>query len=55
MTQIKLFTIVRSDLTSGQQLVQTAHAIADFSFEYYDEYSSWHKESNYIISLNFTL
>lgn len=47
----KLTTIVRDDLSPGQQLVQTAHAVADFAAEHPAEFSAWRNGSNYLCCL----
>ena len=48
----KLTSITRSDLTPGQQSVQSCHAAIDFCFSYSKESLDWHKNSNYLISLS---
>lgn len=53
MTQIeeKLITVTRSDLPTGYQLVQSAHAIADFAHDLPTFFKSWKNNSNYLVSL----
>ncbi len=46
--------MVRDDLSPGQQLVQTAHAVADFSVEHPEAFNSWKHGSNYLCCLNLT-
>ena len=48
----KLITIVRSDIPDGYQVVQTAHAIADFAYSYPKTFEKWKNETNSIISLS---
>lgn len=48
----KFTTIVRNDLSEGQQLVQTAHAIADFAAEHQAEFNAWKHGSNYLCCLD---
>lgn len=42
---------MRSDLTDGYRLVQTAHAIADFATEHRQQFEAWKKGSNYLCCL----
>lgn len=51
LTETKLVTVTRQDLTAGYQVVQTAHAIADFSYDHPDVFRQWKQESNSIITL----
>ena len=48
----KLITITRADIAPGYQVVQTAHAIADFAYEHPDTFKEWKQNSNSIISLS---
>lgn len=52
LKEVKLVTITRQDITPGYQVVQTAHAIADFAYEHPDVFRQWKKESNSIITLS---
>lgn len=47
----KLYIIVRSDLTYGQQAAQALHAKAEFIFKYQETARAWHDESNYVCIL----
>lgn len=47
----KFTTVVRDDLSPGQQLVQTAHSIADFAVEHPAEFNAWKHGSNYLCCL----
>jgi peptidyl-tRNA hydrolase len=47
-----LVSIVREDITPGYQLVQSAHAIADFIFEHKTSAKQWKFDSNSIITLS---
>ena len=44
--------VTRRDLDPGYQLVQSAHAIANFVIYNPVEAKKWHEESNYIVSLS---
>ena len=48
---MKLVTVTRQDITAGYQVVQTAHAIADFAYDHPDIFRQWKSESNSIITL----
>lgn len=50
--QIKLVTITRKDITSGYQLVQSAHAVAEFAYRKPQLFNDWVINSNYIVSLS---
>lgn len=43
---------MRDDLSPGQQVVQTAHAIADFAVEHPVEFKAWKYGSNYLCCLS---
>ena len=44
--------MTRQDLAPGYQLVQTAHAMADFGIQYPKEFHQWHSTSNYLACLS---
>jgi hypothetical protein len=44
--------VTRQDLAPGYQLVQTAHAMADFGIQYPEEFQQWHSTSNYLACLS---
>ena len=50
--QIKLVTVTRKDLKNGQQLVQSAHSLAEFAHQFPNHFKDWKQNSNYIISLS---
>ena len=54
LNETKLVSITRQDLTAGYQVVQTAHAIADFAHDHPDQFRQWKQESNSIITLSTT-
>lgn len=47
----KLVIITRDDLSKGYQIVQTAHALADFAMEHRDTFVEWRSESAYLCCL----
>ncbi len=48
----KATIITRSDLSKGLQVVQSAHAIANFAIEHNDVFVAWQKGSNYLVCLS---
>lgn len=52
LNETKLVSITRQDLSAGYQVVQTAHAIADFAHDHPDQFRQWKQESNSIITLS---
>lgn len=48
---VKLVCIVRKDLLPGQQIAQTAHAVADYATEYPEDFAKWHANSNTLVCL----
>lgn len=43
-----LYVITRRDLFPGYQGVQSQHALAEFAFQYPEEFNTWRRESNYL-------
>ena len=50
--QVKLVTITRKDITSGYQLVQSAHALAEFAHQFPKQFKDWMDNSKYLVSLS---
>ena len=44
--------ITRSDISEGYQVVQSAHAIAEFAYEHPETFLKWKKDTNSIICLS---
>lgn len=49
-----MIVITRSDLTPGYQSQQSTHSIADFAYEFPQEFKQWKETSNSIICLSVT-
>ncbi len=49
--ELKIVTILASDLSIGQSVAQTSHGMAEFSFQYPDLFQSWKNESNSVVIL----
>lgn len=47
----KLYVVVRNDLSPGYQIVQTAHAVADWTQEYPGDAERWNRSSNTMVVL----
>lgn len=47
----KLVTVTRQDLTAGEQLAQSCHSVADFSYYQPKIFKDWREQSNYKICL----
>jgi hypothetical protein len=43
---VKLYLVVREDLSPGQQAVQAAHALREFVSQHPEEDARWYAESN---------
>ena len=50
-TQLPLYVITHSELTSGYQIAQISHVVADFSIYRPNEFKNWHNNSQYIVAL----
>lgn len=50
--QIKLVTVTRKDISAGYQLVQSAHSVAEFAYQYPNQFHDWIDTSKYLISLS---
>lgn len=48
----KLYVVVRSDMSVGYQMVQSAHAVAKFTIENPDVSREWHEVSQYMAVLS---
>ena len=48
----KLITVVRRDLTVGQQLAQVTHSTADFAAFHSGAFYYWRNNSNYVVNLS---
>ena len=52
-TQVnKLVTIVRNDLTNGQQLAQSIHSATEFAHKHPNLFNDWMTTSQYVVSLS---
>ena len=47
-----MVTVTRSDLTYGQQAVQSTHAAINFCFEHKGRAGPWFENSNYLVQLS---
>ncbi len=47
-----MVTVTRKDIFPGYQLVQTAHAAAEYIIKHRDESEKWSRDSNSIITLS---
>lgn len=48
----KFYLITRRDLTAGEQLAQTNHALSQFAYENPLQFREWVEKSNYIVILS---
>lgn len=52
MPPLKLTVVTRQDLSAGYQIVQSAHAVANFAHDFPEIFSKWKQTSNSIICLS---
>ena len=52
MKQVKLTIIVRNDLTNGQQIAQSIHAVTEFAHKFPDQFQDWITNSQYVVALS---
>ena len=50
---MKLYVLVKKDLSPGQRVVQACHAVAEFMFKYSEDPQviEWHNSSNIMVVL----
>lgn len=48
---MKMYVVVRSDLSPGLQIAQSCHALQLFAYQYNEITSYWYKESNNLVVL----
>jgi len=48
---MKLYIVVRQDLSSGAQIAQSIHAFREFVEHHYDAEAQWYSKSNIIVVL----
>lgn len=48
---MKLYTVVRSDISPGLQIAQAGHALVSFQSMFPDKYEKWRTESNNLVVL----
>lgn len=46
-----MYVVVHGELTHGQQLAQSAHAVADVAVKFPQRFRDWHTSSQYIVVL----
>lgn len=51
MQKNPLYLVTHSELTSGYQTAQVAHAVADFAAYRTEQFVKWHKESQFVVAL----
>lgn len=49
---MKFYVITRADLSPGQQLAQSVHAISDFAYHYPEAHKFWTESSNTVVCLS---
>lgn len=48
---LKMYILIRDDLSEAQQAVQAGHALAQFGLEHHKEFKAWQEDNNILIYL----
>lgn len=51
---LKLYVLIRDDISEAQQAVQAGHAVAKFGLDHPVEFRAWQRDSNTLIYLSVT-
>lgn len=49
---LKLYVLIRDDISVAQQAVQAGHAVAQFGYDYPKEFKAWQDDNNTLIYLS---
>lgn len=49
---LKLYVLIRDDMTEAQQAVQAGHAVAKFGLDHHKEFKAWQEGNNTLIYLS---
>jgi hypothetical protein len=49
---LKLYVLIRDDMTAAQQAVQAGHAVAQFGLDHPKEFKAWQEDNNTLIYLS---
>ncbi len=49
---LKLYVLIRDDISEAQQAVQAGHAVAQFGLDYPDAFEDWQDEGNVLVYLS---